>query len=242
MRILTSVLAGLLLVSGLSAAAQQANQINLNIDAKNRTLTVTAEARVSADPELAILHIGYETPFSDAKSAYAAGAKLSQQIVGALKGAGIEEKSIRSESQHLQSEGWKSHRFKLVQRWTVRTPPDRVAEILDVAVNAGATDSGDIDWILNDEHALENQALTKASAQAREQAEVLANGMGVKLGALVYVSNNVTTIQSWRNGNFVVANYSAGVADKRAVPQQELSIEPRKVAREASVFAVYSIE
>lgn len=36
------------------AAAQSSNQVQLKIEAANRTLTVTAEERVTADPELAI--------------------------------------------------------------------------------------------------------------------------------------------------------------------------------------------
>jgi len=235
----------LLAVTSLSAMAfaQQASQITLNIEAKNRTLTVSAEARVTVDPELAILHLGFETPFSDAQSAYASGAKISQQIVAALKKAGIEEKSIRSESQHLQPEGAKAHKFKLVQSWTVRTPPGRAAEILDVAVGAGATDSGEIDWIVLDENALENQALTKAAGKAREKAEVLASGMGVHLGNLIYLSNDVSVPQNWRNGNSATANF-AGFLDsrERSSSSATLAIEPRKVARIANVYAVFSIE
>ncbi|HME56764.1 MAG TPA: SIMPL domain-containing protein, partial [Terracidiphilus sp.] len=107
-----------LLLSCTAAVAQQASQVQLKIEANNRTLTVSADGRVTADPEIAILHIGFETQPSDAKTAYAAGAKTSNDIVAALKQAGIPETSIRSESQHLDSIGYKSHKFKLVQQWT----------------------------------------------------------------------------------------------------------------------------
>ena len=72
-----------------AASAQQANQLQPKIDSSNRTLTVNAEERVSADADLAILHIGFQTPPSDAKTAYAAGAKISNEVVTALKQAGI---------------------------------------------------------------------------------------------------------------------------------------------------------
>src|ERR1035438_8122683 len=189
-----SAIAAIALVAGCAAAvAQQTSQVQLKIETTNRTLTVSAEERVTAEPEIAILHIGFETQPSDAKTAYAAGAKTSNDIVAALKQAGIPETSIRSESQHLDSIGYKSHKFKLVQQWTVKTPPERATEILDVAVGAGATDSGQIDWTVKDEKALEDQALDKAAARAKANAEVLAKGMGVKLGALIYVTNEVST-------------------------------------------------
>ena len=225
-----------------TAVAQQTSQVQLKIEAANRTLTVSAEGRVTADPEIAILHIGFETQPSDAKAAYAAGAKTSNDIVAALKQAGFPETSIRSESQRLNSLGFKTHKFKLVQQWTVKTPPERVAEILDIAIAAGATDSGEIEWIVKDEKALEDQALDKAATRARADAEVLAKGMGVHLGALVYVTNQISAQQeayqrAFANNAVIEARGGGG-----APSPQPLAIEPRKVSRIATVYAVFAIE
>jgi uncharacterized protein YggE len=238
------VLVTFALIAGCTAAeAQQTNQVQLKIEAANRTLTVSAEERVTADPEIAILHIGFETQPSDAKTAYATGAKTSNEIVTALKQAGIPETSIRSESQHLDSSGYKTHKFKLVQQWTVKTPPERAAEILDVAVGAGATDSGQIEWTVKDEKALEDQALDKAAARAKANAAVLAKGMGVNLGTLIYVTNEVSISYSvFGATRSVVANNSAGGGEYMALPREQLAIEPRKVSREATVYAVFAIE
>jgi hypothetical protein len=233
-------IAAIVFFSGCAAAiAQQATQVQLKIEPSNRTLTVSAEERVTADPEIAILHIGFETPPSDAKAAYAAGAKTSNDIVAALKQAGIPETSIRSESQHLDSIGYKSHKFKLLQEWTVKTPPERAAEILDVAITAGATDSGQIDWTVKDEKALEDQALNKAAARAKADAEVLAKGMGVHLGALVYVTNQVSAAV---RSPGVYANNAVGYSRAETLERSPLAIEPRKVSREATVYAVFGIE
>lgn len=148
-----------LLAGCAAASAQQTSQVELKIEATNRMLAASAEERVTADPEIAILHIGFETQPSDAKTAYAVGARISNNIVSALKQAGIPETSIRSEWQQLESASGKLHKFNLIQEWTVKTPPERAAEILDIAVSAGATDSGQIDWTVKDEKALEEQAL-----------------------------------------------------------------------------------
>jgi hypothetical protein len=229
-----------------AAAAQQATQVQLKIEPANRTLTVSAEERVTVDPDLAVLHIGFETKPSDAKGAYAAGANISNEIVGALKQAGIPETSIRSESQHLDRVYSGAHKFKLVQQWTIKTPPERVAEILDVAVSAGASDSGEVEWTAKDEKALEDQALEKAVARAKGNAEVMAKGMGVHLGALVYVTNQISVTRELPlNGeNFIgLTQLSPGVSaeayDRKAPP---LAIEPRKVSRVATVYAVFAIE
>jgi uncharacterized protein YggE len=230
-----------LILGGAASVAQQAGQVQLKIEPSNRILTVSAEERVTADPEIAILHIGFETQPSDAKTAYATGAKISNEIVAALKQAGIPDNSIRSESQHLDTIGYKSHKFKLVQQWTVKAPPERAAEILDVAVSAGATDSGQIDWTVKDEKALEDQALEKSIARAKADATVLAKGMEVNLGKLIYVTNQVST----QHGFFLPNANNADVeayAGGGGAPQERLAIEPRKVSRTATVYAVFAIE
>jgi uncharacterized protein YggE len=226
-----------LLAVCVAARAQQTSQVQLKIEPTNRTLTVSAEGRVTVDPDVAILHIGFQTQPSDAKSAYAAGAKISNDIFNALKQAGIPGTSIRSEWQRLDSVSGKPHKFTLAQQWTVKTPPERAAEILDIAVGAGATDSGQIDWTVQDEQALEDQALDQAASRARANAAVLAKGMGAHLGSLVYVTNQISTqtyLAAYANNGAPTGAFAA--------PPMTLAIEPRKVIREATVYAVFAIE
>lgn len=221
----------------LSAGAQQTSQPQLKIDSSNRTLTVTASDTVIAEPDVAILHIGFETQPAGAKEAYAAGAQTSNAIIDALKQAGVPASAIHSESQFLQRDYSvpKSHKFVLAEQWTVKTTPKRAAEILDVAVTAGANSSGQIEWTVNDERALENQALDKAAARAKADAAELAKGMGVQLGALIYVSNETS-----RPVTPLIAYDRVSSAAK--APPPPLAIEPQKVTRSASIYAVYAIQ
>jgi len=234
--IFTKLLAALAILSAaMIASAQQPGQPELRIEPANRTLTVSAEGEVSVEPEVAILHIGFETQPGDAQSVYADGTRTSNAIIAALKQAGIPENAIRSETQRLDRDyqNQKTHRFKLVQQWTVKATPERAAEVLDAAITAGATSSGDIEWTVKDEPALEEQALDRAAARARENAAVLAKSMGVRLGALIYVGNQISGVRPIRP--------MAALAREAAAPQP-LSIEPNKVSRSATVYAVYSIE
>ncbi len=80
------------------------------------------------------------------------------------------------------------------------------------------------------------EALDHAATRAKENAEVLAKGMGVRLGSLIYVSNQLSSPQ-------------IPEADAQDAPWQEaakaappLAIEPHQVSREASVYAVFAIE
>ena len=225
------------IATALPVAAQQAGQPQLKIDSTNRTLTVTASDSVTAEPDVAILHIGFETEPASAKDAYAGGAQTSNAIIDALKQAGVPESAIHSGSQYLQRDYSvpKSHKFILTEQWTVKTTPKRAAELLDVAVTAGANSSGQIEWTVSDERALENQALDKAAARAKADATELAKGMGVQLGALIYVSNETS-----RPVTPVFAMNRFASAAK--TPPPPLAIEPQKVTRSASIYAVYAIQ
>jgi uncharacterized protein YggE len=230
---LTKLFAALVMIyAGNMGWGQQPGPPELRIEPANRTLTVNAEDEVSVEPEVAVLHVGFETQPGDAQSVYADGKRISNAIVDALKQVGIPESAVRSESQRLDRDYQKPHKFKLVQQWTVKAPPERAAEILDVAVTAGATSSGDIEWTVKDEKALEEQALDRAAGRARENAAVLAKSMGVRLGALIYVSNQVSVVRP---------RVMAMFKNDAAAPQA-LAIDPHKVTRSATVNAVYSIE
>jgi hypothetical protein len=221
----------------IAAKTQQPNQLQLKIDSSNRTIAVSAEAMVNAEPDIAVLCVGFVTKPTDAKTAYANGAVTSNAIIAAIKQAGIPESAIHSESQRLEPVDLKIHKFKLEQEWTVKVPPARAGEILDIAVNAGASDSGDISWSFQDEQALNDRALEKAAARARSDAEALAKVNGVRLGALLYLSNNVSASEGneYRARNFAMK-------ERAPVAAPRLAIEPDKVSRTAEVYAVFAIE
>jgi uncharacterized protein YggE len=233
--------AAALLASSLPALAQVPSQPQIKIDAATRVVTVSAEEIVSVEPDLAIVHIGFESKVADAKAAYADGSRISNTIVAALKQAGLPDSAIRSESQRLEPVDPKNHKFKLVQTWTVKTAPERAAEILNTAISAGATDSGDIDWTVQDIHALEDEALDKATTRVRSDAAVMAKAGGAKLGWPLYISNQVTESQKtdrYLGGNFADLNASMKM---RSAPAP-IAIEPHKVSRTATVYAVFAIE
>ena len=201
-----------------------------------RTLTVNASESVSVEPDLAILHIGFDTPPEDVKSAYADGAHRSNTIIAAVKQAGIPEDAIRSEGQYIDRVWTDEHKFKVAQQWAVKVPPQRAAEILDIAISAGANNSGSIEWTVKDEKAVENQALDRATARAKENAIVLASGMGVRLGALASVSNQVSTTPYFPN---VMQQVGGGAGAGLPPP---LAIRPHQVGRQATVSAIFEIE
>jgi uncharacterized protein YggE len=183
------------------------------------------------------------------KDGYKKASDLSSAIMKALNGAGASKSDIESLDQSIvplrEDElkelrgSHKGMKFRAAQSWTVRVAVDQVAKILDSAVDAGANDSGQIEWLMKDSTALERQAVSKASARARALAEEMAAGMGVKLGPLLYVTQASSyPMLAGRASSFNSENryvtYDAQIAP--------LAIGTQRVERSVTVRAVYTIE
>ncbi len=241
MKVIISI-AALLLI----ASAAPAQQIQVNKD--NRTIAVTASENAVADADTAVVHIGFQTFGADEKSAYATASRVSNAIAKALADAGVPKKDIESqqqnlnhvqpyETQNLPADQRAQRQFTVTQSWDVKTKADDAAKILNVAVNAGANQSGNIDWSVADENALEAQASAKALTRARTIAEQMAQGLNAKLGWLIYASN-----QTQARPIEPVRAMAGAMAMKSEAPTPPLAINPRKVTSSATVYAVFAIE
>jgi uncharacterized protein YggE len=227
-----------------ASTPSQAQTIQVNKD--NRTIAITATASVTVMADTATVHIGYIVYGPDKDAAYAAGSTLSNAIVKALTASGVPSDAIESENQNVApvqdyqidklTPAEKAQRkFQVTQSWTVRTPADDAAKTLDLAVKAGANQSGQIDWSLKDENAPQAEAAAKALQRARTVAGEMAKGLTVKLGPLVFASNET---QSQPPVPLMRAMAATPMADKVA----PLAINPRRIEKSATVYAIFAIE
>lgn len=234
-------------VCGLFAATLSAQQIQINKD--NRTIAITATDTASAMADRATVHVGFVAYAPDAEAAYAKGSKTSNAIIGALTTKGIAKTDIQSESQSVaetqQYELEKlppaeqaQRRFQVRQSWTVQTKADDAASVLNTAVNAGANSSGQIEWTVADEKALEAKAAGNALSRARAIASQMAQGLGIQLGELIYASNQAP---EGPRPIMMRAMAEGGGNAPEAAPSP-LAISPGKVERSATVYAVFAIQ
>jgi uncharacterized protein len=230
-----------------AAALANAQTDSSSVIAKGiRSIAITATDRVTHQADVATVHIGYELYGPDQPAAYAAASQASNAIVSALRSAGVPSDTIESEQQsvapmdtyqlnQLPANERASHAFVAQQSWTVRTSADTAARILDIAVKAGANKSGNIDWSLKDPNAASAEAAAKALQRARTQAEAMASGLNVKLGQLLYASNEVQA-EPVRPVAMMAMDMKA-----KAAPQP-LAINARQIETSATVYAVFAIE
>ena len=219
----------------------------IQVNHANRTIAVTVTDKATATAEVATVHIGFQAYAPDSDSAYAAGSKTSNAIIDALHKAGIPDKDIESENQNLrqnfqfdekESEAERAQRrFVLSQSWTVKTSASDAAKVLHIAVEAGANNSGQIDWDVKDRDALEAKAAAKALKHAQAVADQMAKGLNAHLGPLLYASN-----QQSQPPVIFDRLQSFAKLEQAPPPPLPLAIIPQQIEQSATVYAVFAIE
>lgn len=241
-RLMMTTMAGVILFAVAMAVKAQTIQINKD----NRTIAITTSDEATAPADTAQVSIGFTAYGNDSDGTYADGSRISNGILAAVRASGVKDAQIASRSQNLQPLGeedkirfGKGIRFQLNQSWQVTVPAAEAAKLLNVAINAGANNSGDIGWSLADDNSLQAEAAEKALTHARAIADRMASGLHAKLGVLVYASN-----QTPPRGPFAGAmlnTESASVA-ARMLKTAPLAVVPDKVSRSATIYAVFAIE
>ncbi len=232
--------------AALAALTVSSGAQSIQVNKENRTIAITATDKVVAIADQATLHIGFIAYGPDSNTAYANGSRVSNAIVKALTDAGIPKETIQSENQQIApvqnyqldklTEAQKAQRqFQVSQSWTVKTQANDAAKALDLAVKAGANQSGQIEWGFKDENAPEAEAAAKALKRARTQAEQMATSLNARLGSLLYASNQV---EASVPRPMMRAMAAAPMMEK----VQPLAINPREIEKSATVYAVFAIE
>ncbi len=228
-------------VAAVSSVAQ-----TIQVSKDNRTIAITATDSVLVMADTATVHIGFIAYGPDKDAAYAAGSGLSNAIMKALTGAGVPAEAIESENQNIApvqeyqidklTQAEKAQRkFQVTQSWSARVNAADATRVLDLAVKAGANQSGQIDWSLKDENAPQAEAAAKALQRARVVAGQMASGLNVRLGNLIFASNETQAVPPrplMRAMNAMVA----------PAPPPPLAINPRRIEKTATVYAVFAIE
>lgn len=228
-------------------AAQQ-----IQVNKENKTIAITTNGQSDTLADTAVLTIGFHLFGKDQDGTYADASRTSNSVMQALISSGIPKEAVQSASQALspldpENQSDKSRyaqglRFEFSQSWHVTVPASAAANTLHAAILSGANDSGGIDWQLQNDDALEAQAAGKALEHARQIAKQMAEGLGVKIGTLIYASN-----QTPPRGILAALGYSTVNTESASVAQSRknlvpLAISPERITRTATVYAVFAIE
>lgn len=240
MRFAAHAAALFVLLSGGSGFAQCAQSCP-----EHRTIAVSGSGTVTVDADLAIVHVGYRQYAADAKGAYANATETSNAIMKALTGLGIAKTEIESSTQQLQhtpafelQQNPAEKEFSIAQSWTVRVAPEQSARALDAAIEAGANESGSIDWTLKDPGALRSEAAAKAVVDARRTADTIAKSAGVRVTQVMSVAEN----DGGGPRPMLRAMAAASGSGFAHAANEPLAINSRRVEVSATVSVVFAIE
>lgn len=162
-----------------------------------RTLDVNASASVSRAPDRAVVELAVETLAETARAATAGNAEAMTAVLEALESLGIERADIQTRAVSLtprydrrtSDEEPAIVGYQAMNRVAVPVADvDRVGRVIDAAVGAGANRVLGIRFELTDPEAAYHEALQRAIAQARREAEVAASALGETLGPAIRVS------------------------------------------------------
>ena len=182
-----------LVFSGIGAYAQQPQQ------APEARIVVTGEGSVSVTPNYAQIRNGVTTRTKTVKEGVDANTKLMVAIIAALKDAGIAEKDIQTARFSIQpiyapqqpgtEQKLSGYSVSNQVNVTIREI-GRVGDVLDRFAAAGATEVGNVSFLVSDASKALDQAREAAIADARRKAEVYAKASGVRLGQVGWISED----------------------------------------------------
>jgi uncharacterized protein YggE len=246
-RFALAVVATLVMV-GLAASAQ-----TIQVSRENKTIYVTSEGEAIAEPEIAIVTLGYHAWSKTKDGVYDATATVSQKVVTALLQAGLKKEMIRTDNTsltHVEAEPnwpaeWKADRiFEAELRWKITVPVKDAEGVVSIAMRAGATELAEVGWDVVDRSKLQAEASKNALEKAHAVAASMASGLGTKLGALVYASNSAPIRPSnWPFfGTLNSESASVSAVTGTPLPPKVIKLLPEKINEKTTVYAVFAIE
>jgi uncharacterized protein YggE len=226
------------------------------ISKENKTIAISTSDDASALADIAVVTVGFNSYGKDQDGTYADATKTSNAIISALTSAGVPKDAIQSSSQSLspidpennedKARYLQGFRFEFEQSWHVTVPATQAANVLHLAITSGANNSGGIEWELEHDDVLQAEAAKKALEHARQIATKMAEGLGTKLGALVYASNQTPPRGIFAGmgfGGLELNTENAMLSESKSrVNLKPLAITPERITKSATVYAVFSIE
>ena len=149
------------------------------------TVTVSGAGSVAAVPDEARMSFGVETRRPTAQAALAANAETMRKVIAALRAAGARELQTQWVSVYpVTREEGVIDGYSASNSVSATIAVDRAGALIDAGVEAGANQVSGPGMSASDVDRLYRQALSKAVADARARAEILAKAAGRTLGEI----------------------------------------------------------
>ena len=203
---LVNGLGGLLIALVALLVIDRAHQLNDLFANKNpqNTMTVSAEGKVTATPDLATVTIGVISQGADAASVKDQNNNKINKIVDFIKQQGVDQKDINTSQFYFYPQqnydngkstivGYEGNQTITVKVHGVDKDQSKLEKILDGAVNVGANQIQGVNLTFEDPDNLKQDARKQAIEKAKQKAQELAQEAGITLGKVISVSESGST-------------------------------------------------
>jgi len=201
------------------------------------TVTASGTGRQNAPPDEAEMTFGVVVKNEKADEALKQASAAAEEIVAAVKTAGVAAEDIQtqnlsvypeyrdSESTTLEITGYTAN---VSVRATIRDI-ENVGEVISAASDAGANEINGPTFMLSDESPARDEAIKKAMVDAEHRAEVMAKAAGKSLGVIISVSETGVNVPIY---------YGRTAYDTA----EAAAIEPGTLDVTASVTVIYELK
>ncbi len=225
------------------ARAQQAAPANQTIlvQPETPTLNLSAHGEVRAAPDMASSNVGVRTEATTAAEALARNRTRMNEVMRALRSAGIEERFIQTSGLNLspqydyvQNEPPRLRGYQASNRVTVEIRDlERVGSTADAVVNAGVNQIDGISFGLINPRQAEDQARMAAVQALQAKANLYANALGVRLAGI----RNLSEGGGYAPQPQMFARMAAAPMDS----MESTSVAPGELTIRVNINGVYDI-
>ena len=188
-----------------------------------RTLNVIGSGKVTLVPNVAYINIGVHTEAANVTEALSKNTEQAQKVAEAVKALGVESKDIQTTAfnvypQQIQGPNGEMQETRYIVDNTIYVTVrdlSKLGEMLNGVVQSGANNITGIQFDIADREKAIEDARKGAIADARSQAEMMAQAAGVILGSVqtlnVYSSNAPIPMYDVKGGTGGSAAMNANV-------------------------------
>lgn len=210
------------------------------------TISVSAEGKVSAVPDLATVNLGVLTQGPTAAAVQDENSKKINKIIEFVKQQGISKDDIATSQFNIYPQqnyqagrsiiiGYQANQTITVKIRGVDKSTEKLGKILDGVTNNGANQINGVSLSFDDPDNLRQQAREQAISKAKEKAGELAKIAGLRLGRVINLSESGNTpgpIPSYVEG------FGGGGLERSVAP----NIEPGNQDITASMTVVFEVK
>ncbi len=167
----------------------------------SNTISMSAEGKVAAVPDLATIDLGVSTTATTAKKAQDDTTKKSNQITQYLKDQGVDPKDMATTQLNVYPTydysrsqttitGYQATQTLNVKVHGVDKSTEMLGKLIDGVTTAGANQINGVNLGFDDADNLRQEARKQAINKAKQKAQELASQAGLRLGRIVSISES----------------------------------------------------